>query len=53
MNNEVIDTATSYPLYKDQVAEYLKETFKIPSTIMDDVSSVIFLIVIESPLKSS
>lgn len=35
MNNEVIDTATSYPLYKDQVAEYLKERFGENATILD------------------
>ena len=35
MNNEVIDTATSYSLYKDQVAEYLKERFCENATILD------------------
>lgn len=33
--NNVIDTATSYPLYKDKVKEYLKSKFGENSTILD------------------
>ena len=33
--NNIIDTATSYSLYKDKVKEYLKSKFGENSTILD------------------
>lgn len=35
MEEKVIDTATSYEIYKDQVAEYLKSKFGKNETILD------------------
>ena len=35
MNNEVIDTATSYPFFKEEVKEYLKNKFTNNARVLD------------------
>ena len=35
MNNEIIDTATSYPFFKEEVRDYLKEKFDNECEILD------------------